>query len=106
MLGLSRDAAIQIPWFRTRKSHTGDRPLPKAVPEDSGNRRSRLQSKCCRALGALLRHSLGGSDGQVQTQGVSESAAVAAGRDRLRRPGVAWRKSGTGTQAASDLVQE
>ena len=36
-----------------------------------------------RALGAALRHSLGGSDGQAQTQDVSESAPVAAGRDRL-----------------------
>ena len=35
------------------------------------------------ALGAALRHSLGGSDMPLQTQGVSESAAVAAGRDQL-----------------------
>ena len=35
------------------------------------------------ALGAALRHGLRGSDGRAQTQGVSESAAVAAGRDRL-----------------------
>ena len=32
---------------------------------------------------AALRHCLGGSDGRAQTQGVSESAAVAAGRERL-----------------------
>ena len=31
------------------------------------------------ARGAALRHSLAGSDGRAQTQGVSESAAVAAG---------------------------
>ena len=35
------------------------------------------------ALGAALRLCLRGSDGRAQTQGVSESAAVAAGRDRL-----------------------
>ena len=35
------------------------------------------------ALGAALRFCLRGSDGQAQTQGVSESAAVAAGSDRL-----------------------
>ena len=35
------------------------------------------------ALKAALRHNLGGSDGQAQTQGVSESVAVAAGSDRL-----------------------
>ena len=35
------------------------------------------------ALGAALRHGWRRSDGQAQTQGVSESAAVAAGRDRL-----------------------
>ena len=35
------------------------------------------------ALGAALRFCLHGSDGQAQTQGVSESAAVAAGSDRL-----------------------
>ena len=60
----------------------------------------------CRALGALLRDILDGSDGQVQTQGVSESAAVAAGRDRLRRPELLEEKNGTGTQAASYLVRE
>ena len=37
----------------------------------------------CQALGATLLHCLGGSDGQAQTQGVSESAAVAAGLDWL-----------------------
>ena len=42
------------------------------------------------ALGAALRHSLGGSDMPLQTQGVSESAAVAAGRDQL-----AWGKRAT-----------
>ena len=36
-----------------------------------------------RAVGAELRHSLGGSDWRIQTQGVSESAAVSAGRDRF-----------------------
>ena len=35
------------------------------------------------ALGAALQHCLGGSDGRAQTQGLSESAAVAAGRDQL-----------------------
>ena len=35
------------------------------------------------ALGAALLLCLRGSDGRAQTQGVSESAAVAAGRDRL-----------------------
>ena len=35
------------------------------------------------ALGAALRHGWRRSDGRAQTQGVSESAAVAAGRDRL-----------------------
>ena len=35
------------------------------------------------ALRAALRLCLRGSDGRAQTQGVSESAAVAAGRDRL-----------------------
>ena len=35
------------------------------------------------ALGAALRLCLRESDGRAQTQGVSESAAVAAGRDRL-----------------------
>ena len=35
------------------------------------------------ALGAALRLCLRGSDGRAQTQGVSESAAVAAGSDRL-----------------------
>ena len=35
------------------------------------------------ALGASLWLCLRGSDGRAQTQGVSESAAVAAGRDRL-----------------------
>ena len=35
------------------------------------------------AFGAALRLCLRGSDGRAQTQGVSESAAVAAGRDRL-----------------------
>ena len=35
------------------------------------------------ALGAALRHCFGGSEGRAQTQGVSESAAVAAGRDRV-----------------------
>ena len=34
-----------------------------------------------RALGAVLCHSLGWSDLQAQTQGVSESAAVAKGSD-------------------------
>ena len=33
------------------------------------------------ALGAVLRHSLGGLDGREQTKGVSESAAVAAGSE-------------------------
>ena len=42
------------------------------------------------ALGAALRLCLRGSDGRAQTQGVSESAAVAAGRDRL-----AWGKYAT-----------
>ena len=42
------------------------------------------------ALGAALRLCLRGSDGRAQTQGVSESAAVAAGRDRL-----AWGKHAT-----------
>ena len=41
-----------------------------------------------RALGAAIWHSLGGSDGQAQTQGDSESTAVAASRHRL-----AWGKS-------------
>ena len=36
-----------------------------------------------RALGAVLRHTLGWSDGLAQTQGVSKSAAVAAGSDLL-----------------------
>ena len=35
------------------------------------------------ALGAALLLCMRGSDGQAQTQGVSESAAVAAGSDRL-----------------------
>ena len=35
------------------------------------------------ALRAAHRHSLGGCDRQAQTQGVSESAAVAVGSDRL-----------------------
>ena len=35
------------------------------------------------ALGAALRLCLRGSDGRAQTQGVSESAAVAAGRNRF-----------------------
>ena len=35
------------------------------------------------ALGATLRLCLRGSDGRAKTQGVSESAAVAAGSDRL-----------------------
>ena len=35
------------------------------------------------ALGASLRLCLRGSDGRAQAQGVSESAAVAADRDRL-----------------------
>ena len=34
------------------------------------------------ALGAALLHSLGGSDGRAQTQGVSKSAAVAVGLNR------------------------
>ena len=42
------------------------------------------------ALGAALWLCLRGSDGRAQTQGVSESAAVAAGRDRL-----AWGKHAT-----------
>ena len=41
-----------------------------------------------RALEGALRHSLGGSDGRDQTQGVFESAAVAAGRDRLAEENV------------------
>ena len=40
-----------------------------------------------RALGEALWHSLGGPDRQAQTRGVSESVAVAAGRDLL-----AWGK--------------
>ena len=44
----------------------------------------------CWALGAALKHSFGGSGGRVETQGVSESATVAAGRDRL-----AWEKNAT-----------
>ena len=36
-----------------------------------------------KSIGAALWHSVGGSDGRAQTQGVSESAAVAAGLDRL-----------------------
>ena len=40
-----------------------------------------------RALGAAVRHSFGWSDGQAQTQSVSESAAFNAGRDSL-----AWGK--------------
>ena len=35
------------------------------------------------ALGVAHRHSLAGSDGRPRTQGVSESAAVAASSDRL-----------------------
>ena len=34
------------------------------------------------ALGATLWHCMGGSDGQAQTQGISKSAAVAAGLHR------------------------
>ena len=53
----------------------------------SGNHSRRLFEKTiegfdCKingqALGSALRHSLGGSNGQAQTQGVSELAAVAA----------------------------
>ena len=44
----------------------------------------------CQALGAALLLCLHWLDGRAQTQGVSESAAVAAGRDRL-----AWGKCTT-----------
>ena len=49
-------------------------PLPDQC-RSSGNHSRRLFQKT-----AALRHSLGGSDGRAQIQGVFESAAVAAGR--------------------------
>ena len=47
-----------------------------------------------RALGTALRHGLGGSDRRAQTQGVSESASIAVGRNRL-----AWGKRATTTDS-------
>ena len=62
-------------------------PLAKAIREH--NRRF-WQQIDGQAFGAVLRHSLGRSDGQTPTQGDFESAAVAAGRDWLG--GLAWGK--------------
>ena len=60
---------------------------------------TKIQFFSGRALRAALRHCLGRSDGRAQTPGVSESAAVAAGSDRLAS---AWGYHSCET----DLVQE
>ena len=64
------------------------------TPEGYSRRQSKVLTAKSMAqllpLGVALRHSLGGLDGRANTQGVSESAAIAAGRDRL-----AWGKSAT-----------
>ena len=57
----------------------------------------------CQALGAALWLCMRSSDGRAQTQGVSKSAAVAAGSDQL-----AWGKHPTRTYLScnTDAVQE
>ena len=63
---------------------------PKAVPESNREFEGQYQRPSSWGSSPRLRLCLRGSDGQAQTQGVSESAAVAAGRDRL-----AWGKHAT-----------
>ena len=59
--------------------------IQKAIPEDNGRFDCKING---RALGAALPglHSFGWLDGQAQTQGVSKSAAVAAGSNATKLP--------------------
>ena len=70
--------SVQV-WVQVRalaSSNLSRRPFQKAIEDFQGKINGQ-------ALEAALRHCLGWSDGRAQTQGVSDSAAVAAGRDRL-----------------------
>ena len=94
--GISKWTNLYNPIFR-RKSSSLSPSLSPCRP--CGNHSRRLLQKTIegldckingRTLGAALRHSFGVSDWWAQTEGVLESAAVAAGPDRF-----AWGKRAT-----------